>query len=104
MTQDTQLFLLDCGLAKGSWKKSQALLFNICRQLDRHLFTRQDVNHLALALRKINADQKNPTDVKGPDWEFYDRYGQAPGLVFGDNCYVTFIPVNGYYMPKEEWV
>ena len=102
MTKDTQLFLLTCGPAKSSWTKTQALLFDRCRNYDRHLFTRGEVDVLAQTLRRLSAESKKPVDVKGPDWEFFDRYGTRPGLVFGDNCYVTFIPVAGFFQPLPE--
>ena len=98
---NTQLFLLDCGQAKNSWKKTQALLFSICRRVDRFLFTRSDVNSLMALLHMVNAEQKNPADIHGPQWDFFDKYGQSPSFCFGENCYVTFTPVAGYYTPKE---
>lgn len=98
---NTNLFLLDCGQAKCSWKKTQAVLFDVCRRVDRFLFTRGDVDRLAELLNTINAEQKNPVRISGPQWDFYDKYGQRPGLCFGDNCYVTFTPVAGYYNSTE---
>ena len=102
MTQDTQLFLLDCGLAKASWKAAQQVLFDRARKYDRYIFTRQDVQNFADQLQLLNSQQKNPVAFRFPDWDLYDRYGQAPGLCFGENCYVTFLPITGYFTKSDE--
>ena len=56
MTNKTpNVYMLECGNAKSSWKVSETALFNECKQWDRHLFTRDDILSLQAQLSDLNA-------------------------------------------------
>ena len=98
MTNKTpNVYMLECGNAKSSWKVSETALFNECKQWDRHLFTRDDILSLQAQLSATAAGFRIPPEIRiYPDFHFSDQYGTSVGIQIGAAC-VSFIPVYGSY-------
>ena len=97
--RDSQAFLLNCPAGKASWKKGQHIIFHECEDRNHRIFSRVDIGDFVEYLRGISAKlpKVSQVEVKGPDWEWFDKYGHSPAIVFGQDAYVTFIPITGIY-------
>ena len=77
------------------WQKNT---LRIAEQYVHCIFTRQEIERLAERLIEFSKTQKNVTEeVRGPKFEYEDKYGISPGITIGSNCYISFIPVKGDY-------
>ena len=90
-----------CDVSRQSWSTYRAWqkkVLGIAEQYDKHLFTRQEIEHFAERLNLYAHSQKFCTeDVTGPKWEDEDKYGLRPSISVGTNCSIGFTPIKGDY-------
>lgn len=96
MTNDKHLvFFLIAPTVKASSRVWERKLAALVKPLDESLLTRDEITDLA-AFLKARAEEFPGIDkdaVRGPNWAFYERYGHAPAIIFGDLA-VNFRGVN----------
>ena len=95
------LFRLNVGDAKSSWKRWQDNCYAIAKEYDGYLFTYGGISALVERLNKHAANFKNSETIKEPDWKFCWEYGIRPSVSIGDNCVLVFEAVRGYYSIEE---
>lgn len=98
----TGLYLLICNNASSFWKKWQGFTFEVARSLDRTLFTRNGIINLRDELAKYASAFPDYCDDDVRLVEFSPsnspaEAGQNITLIIGPDCYVSFIPVAGFY-------
>ena len=95
----TGLYLLQCGNGKSSWKKWQSATFDLAKKYDRGLFTKQGVLDLYAELLQFAGSFRNyqKGDIRQPDFDWAEKYGHNVGICIGSDCYISFVPVAGYY-------
>lgn len=97
------LYFLQVGSAKSAWKKWQTETFRVAQKHDRCIFSKQGILDLYAELVEHARAFRNyqEGDIRQPDFEFAEKYGQNVGLLIGPDCYLSFIPVAGYYAEKD---
>ena len=94
MTNDKHLvFMLQAPTVKSSSRVWERKLAALVKPLDESLLTSDEINDLAAFLKARAQEIGTPAEVKDPDWSWYQKYGHAPGIVFGELA-VTFRGVN----------
>ena len=99
--QSNGMYLLEVSARKASWTKWETALHTLAKEYNHKLITYAGINDLCDRLDAEAAKYRNGQKVRRPDWGFYVRYGQAPAIIIGENCYITLTPVNGYYLIDE---
>lgn len=102
-TNTTGLYFLQAGSAKSAWKKWQVETFRLAQKHDRCIFSKQGILDLYAELVEFARSFRNyqEGDIRQPDFEFAEKYGQNVGLIIGSDCYLSFTPVLGYYTEKD---
>lgn len=94
------IFRLECGERKSSWKKWQQLAFEEAREHDGKLFTIGGICILVERMQIAANMAKKVGEVSGPDWSFCWEYDVSPTISFGEGGTIRFEPVKGYFMVK----
>lgn len=102
-TNITGLYFLQAGSAKSAWKKWQVETFRLAQKHDRCIFSKQGILDLYAELVEHARAFRNykEGDIRQPDFEFAEKSGQSVGLIIGPDCYLSFVPVLGYYTEKD---
>lgn len=102
-TNTTGLYFLQVGSAKSACKKWQVETFRLAQKHDRCIFSKQGILDLYAELVEHARSFRNykEGDIRQPDFEFAEKYGQNVGLIIGSDCYLSFTPVLGYYTEKD---
>jgi hypothetical protein len=95
------VFRLNVGDAKSSWKRWQDNCYTIAKKYDGYLFTYGSIKALVQRLNEQAAKFKNGQTIKEPDWTFCWEYNIRPSISIGDNCTLVFEAVRGYYDIEE---
>lgn len=98
---EDNVFRLDVGDAKSSWKRWQDNCYTIAKKYDGCLFTYGGIQHLVKRLNEHASSFKNAQPIREPDWKFCWEYGVRPSIAIGDNCVLVFEAVRGYYNIEE---
>lgn len=97
---EDNIFRLDCGDAKSSWKRWQEQAFALAKQHDGQLFTYGTISDLVNRMNESVKVFKNAQHIDIPDWKFCWEYGIRPSVTIGENCIIAFQPVRGYYQTE----
>ena len=98
---EENIFRLDCGYAKSSWKRWQQQAFALAKEHDGQLFTYGTISDLVNRMNESTKVFKNAERIKNPDWEFCWEYGTRPAVGIGEGCTIVFQPVRGYYQTED---
>ena len=97
----TELYYAIVQSTPSSQKRWQRDLAPMVAAVEGNLFTRQGIEDFKAALEAKLAEVperfKTEAHISGPDWEYHEKHGFAPGIYVGYGLYVTFHPVTGYY-------
>ena len=98
---EENIFRLDCGDARSSWKRWQEQAFALAKEHDGQLFTYGTISDLVNRMNESTKVFKNAERIKNPDWEFCWEYGTRPAVGIGEGCTIVFQPVRGYYQTED---
>lgn len=91
------VFRLNVGDSKSSWKRWQDNCHAIAAKYDGCLFTQGGIAALVKQMNKKAALFKNGQTIQEPDWAFCWEYNIRPSVGIGEGCTIVFEPVRGYY-------
>ncbi len=97
---EDNIFRLDCGDAKSSWKRWQEQAFALAEKHDGQLFTYGTISDLVNHMNESVKVFKNAQHINIPDWKFCREYGIRPSVSIGEGCTIVFQPVRGYYQTE----
>lgn len=95
------LFRLNVGDARSSWKRWQENCYAIAKEYDGYLFTYGGILHLVDKLNAESAKYKNGQEIKQPDWAFCWEYNVGPAISIGEGCTIVFEAVRGYFTLED---
>lgn len=95
---EDNIFRLDCGDSKSSWKRWQEQAFALAKEHDGQLFTYGTISDLVRVLNESTKPFKNAQPIRDPDWKFCWEYNIRPSVSIGEGCTIVFQPVRGYYL------
>ena len=95
---EDNIFRLDCGYAKCSWKRWQEQAFAIAKEHDGQLFTYGTISDLVNRMNESVKVFKNAQHINNPDLP----YGILPIVGIGEGCAIVSQPVRGYYQTEED--
>ena len=82
----------------GALRVWQRKTRQIAAQYEHCIFTRQEIEHLAERMIEFSKTQKNVTEsVRGPRFEYEEKYGIIPSIDIGSGCCINFTPIKGDY-------
>lgn len=102
-TNTTGLYFLQAGSAKSAWKKWQVETFRLAQKHELCIFSKQGILDLYAELVEYARSFRNyqEGDIRQPDFEFAEKYGQNVAIIIGSDCYISFTPILGYYTEKD---